>query len=479
MPTPNAAYSVRLRVEIDNHPGSLGRLTTAVGEAGGNFEAVDIVEMSGATIVRDITVLASDEAHAERIKAAVTSLSGATLLASEDRTFAMHARGKIEVVSKAVIADRDDLSMAYTPGVARVCLAIAEDPSLVHELTIKANSVAVVTDGSAVLGLGDIGPHAAMPVMEGKAMLFKEFAGIDAFPVCLDVASTDEIVETVVRIAPTFGGINLEDISAPRCFEVEERLRQVLDIPVFHDDQHGTAVVVLAALWNALEVVGKAMEDVSVLIAGVGAAGFAIARILTEAGVGNVIGVDRQGSLHPGRDGLSGAKAWFAEHTNHERRSGALADVLDGSDVFVGVSGPRLLTGREVKTMAASPVVFALANPDPEVSPEEVEGIAAVVATGRSDYPNQINNVLCFPGIFKGALDAGAREITEAMKLAAAHAIAEAVPSSMLSASYIVPSVFQRDVAAKVASEVARVAVEEGVIRKPSTGAVARRRGEM
>jgi len=363
------------------------------------------------------------------------------------------------------VADRDDLSMAYTPGVARVCTAIRDEPNKVHDLTIKKNTVAIVTDGTAVLGLGDIGPEAALPVMEGKALLFKHFAGVDGFPVCLDVTSADEIVETVVRIAPVFGGINLEDIAAPECFAVEERLKELLDIPVFHDDQHGTAVVALAALENALKIVDKKMADLKVVIAGVGAAGVAITKILMEAGVSDIIGVDRKGAIWAGRDDLNVAKLWFAEHTNPERREGTLGEVLPGADVFIGVSGPGLVTAADLRTMAPDPIVFALANPDPEITPEDADGLARVIATGRSDYPNQINNVLAFPGIFRGALDVAATTITEGMKLAAARAIADCVSADDLAPDHIVPSVFDVRVAPRVADAVAQAAVAEGVVR--------------
>jgi len=354
--------------------------------------------------------------------------------------------------------------MAYTPGVARVCMTIAKEPDRVHDLTIKKNTVAIVTDGTAVLGLGDIGPQAALPVMEGKALLFKHFAGVDGFPICLDVSTPDEIVESVVRIAPTFGGINLEDIAAPVCFEVEERLKELLDIPVFHDDQHGTAVVTLAALENALKIVGKRMDELSIVVAGVGAAGVAISKILMEAGVPNIIGVDRKGAIWSGRDDLNVAKLWFAENTNPERREGTLSEVLPGADVFVGVSGPGLLTAADLRTMATDPIVFAMANPDPEITPEAADGLAKIIATGRSDYPNQINNVLAFPGIFRGALDVAATAITEKMKLAAAGAIAACV-SDDLAPDHIVPSVFDPHVATKVAAAVAQAAVAEGVVR--------------
>jgi malate dehydrogenase (oxaloacetate-decarboxylating) len=409
-----------MRVVLRDEPGMLGRVATAIGDAGGDIAALDIAEVRESQIVRDVTVYAADEGHVQRIRNAVEAIEGIEVEYVRDRTFLLHEGGKIGVHSKIPLQNRDDLSMAYTPGVARICRAIADDPAEVHRLTIKKNTVAVVTDGTAILGLGDLGPEAALPVMEGKALLFKEFAGVDAFPICLDVQSADEIVETVQRLAPVFGGINLEDISAPRCFEVEDRLKELLDIPVFHDDQHGTAVVVLAALRNALKVVGKKMEDLKVVIAGVGAAGVAITKILMEGGVQNVIGVDSKGAIFQGRTDLNAAKQWMAENTNPEMRKGAIHEVLPGADVFVGVSGPNVLIRDDLRAMADDPIVFALANPDPEITPEAAEGMAAVMATGRSDYPNQINNVLCFPGIFRGALDANATSITENMKLAAA-----------------------------------------------------------
>ncbi|MAQ14493.1 MAG: NAD-dependent malic enzyme [Sandaracinus sp.] len=371
----------------------------------------------------------------------------------------------METVSTVDVSGPAELSLAYTPGVALVCEAIAADPSMTQHYTWVPNVVAVVSDGTAVLGLGDIGPAAAMPVMEGKALLFKEFAGVDAFPICLDVNDPQEIIDTVIRIAPTFGGINLEDIAAPAAFEVEEALREALDIPVFHDDQHGTAVVVLAALWNSCRLTGRQIGDLSVVIAGMGAAGVAAGRILLGAGVGSIVGVDRSGAVYSGRDNLNSAKAWFAEHTNPERKMGTLAEVLVGADVFIGLSGPGLIDAANLRTMNPEPIVFAMANPEPEIRPEEADGLAAVMATGRSDYPNQINNVLAFPGIFRGALDVGATDITENMKLAAAKAIADSVSDDELTGRFVVPSVFDRAVPARVAAAVAEAALADGVCR--------------
>ena len=465
MATPNVSHSVTIRAEISHRPGALGRLTTAIGEAGGNILGLDLIEVGHDLIIRDITVLATDDDHVLKIRAACEAVEGVHIRSILDRVFRLHLGGKIEVRGKTPINNRDDLSMAYTPGVARVCLEIVDKPVQVHTYTIKANTVAIVSDGTAVLGLGNIGPHAAMPVMEGKAQLFKEFAGIDGFPICLNVNSTDELIETIARLEPTFGGINLEDIAAPRCFEVEEALRSRLDIPVFHDDQHGTAVVVLAALRNALRVVDKRMTDLRVVIMGAGAAGVAIAKILSNAGVPDVIVADRRGAIYQGRADDTGMKAWLGENTNPYKLKGSVSDAMVGADVFVGVSGPELITRHDVMAMGSKPIVFALANPTPEIMPEEIEGVAAVIATGRSDYPNQINNVLCFPGIFRGALDAGAMSITESMKLAAANAIASAVPEDEIVPSYIVPSVFNRSVVSLVASAVADAARADGVIR--------------
>ncbi|MGI8939982.1 MAG: NAD-dependent malic enzyme [Iamia sp.] len=472
MATPTAAYSVRLRVRLPNVPGALGRLSIALGETGANIVGLHGFEAKGPVLDEDVVINCSDAAHIEQVREALVALDGVEILDFGDRTFEMHAGGKIHVLATVPIVDRDDLSMAYTPGVARVCTAIATDPPLVHDLTIKKNTVAIVTDGTAVLGLGDIGPAASLPVMEGKALLFKSFADVDAFPVCIDTSGddtvqdkVDAIVETVVRIAPVYGGINLEDIAAPGCFEVEERLRERLDIPVFHDDQHGTAVVTLAALENALKIVGKHMDELRVVISGAGAAGVAIAKILMAAGVTDIIGCDSKGAVHEGRDDLNSAKRTFAEITNPSGATGSLADVLPGADVFIGVSAPDLLTADDLRKMASDPIVFAMANPDPEIRPEETEGLVAVMATGRSDYPNQINNVLAFPGIFRGALDAGATTVTEGMKVAAAEAIASAVDPDDLDPECIVPSVFDRRVVELVAAAVAGAAVTDGVCR--------------
>ncbi len=466
MATPNVSHSVVIRAELNHRPGVLGRLTTAIGDAGGNILGLDLIEVTGETIVRDITVLAVDEAHVDQIRTVAEEVPGVHIKSVLDRTFRLHLHGKIEVCGKTPIQNRDDLSMAYTPGVARVCLEIARKPVEVHNYTIKANSVAVVTDGTAVLGLGNIGPYAALPVMEGKAQLFKQFAGVDAFPVCLNVQNTEQLIQAVEALEPAFGGINLEDIAAPRCFEVEEELKRRLDIPVFHDDQHGTAVVTLAALRNAMTVIDKKLTELTIVIAGAGAAGVAITKILANAGVPNIVVTDRQGAIYDGRPGLSGMKEWVAGNTNPGRRHGSLSDVLVGADVFVGVSGPGLLTRDDVARMGSRPVVFALANPEPEILPDEIEDLAAVVATGRSDYPNQINNVLCFPGIFRGALDASAMAITESMKLAAANAIASAVAPDQLSPHYIIPSLFNKNVASMVAQAVADAARAEGVVRQ-------------
>jgi malate dehydrogenase (oxaloacetate-decarboxylating) len=458
MTHPSASFSATLRVHLDDRPGAFAELARAIGDAGGLLGAIDLVRVEPGKKVRDVTVLAGDAEHMDAIVAAARAVPGIDVDHVSDRTFLMHLGGKIEVNAKTPLKTRDDLSMAYTPGVARVCMAIAEDPQLVWNLTIKKNTVAVVTDGTAVLGLGDIGPEAALPVMEGKALLFKEFGGVDAWPICLATKDPDEIVSAVRAIAPVFGGINLEDISAPRCFAIEARLREELDIPVFHDDQHGTAVVVLAAFLNALRVVDKRPRDVKVVITGVGAAGVATTKILLAAGVENVIGVDRHGALWRGDPALSGIKAEYAELTNPGRERGRADDALTGADVYIGLSAPGAVSEVGIRRMAEDAIVFAMANPTPEVVPEAIEGLAAVIATGRSDYPNQINTVLAFPGIFRGALDARASEITDAMKVAAAEAIAGAIPLEELGPDYIVPSVFNREVAPLVAVAVAEAA---------------------
>jgi malate dehydrogenase (oxaloacetate-decarboxylating) len=457
---PSAQYSLTVRVEIEHRPGMLGKVASAIGSAGGTIGSVDLIRVEGRHTIRDITVETPDDSVWPQLTDAVNAIAGARVLDSTDLTFHVHLGGKIEVANKRALKTHDDLSMAYTPGVARVCNAIRHDPEQAFQYTIKRNTVAVVSDGTAVLGLGDIGPKAAMPVMEGKAMLFKEFAGVDGFPICLDTKDPDEIVSVVKAIAPGFGGINLEDISAPRCFEIEDRLRAELDIPVFHDDQHGTAVVVLAALFNALKLTGRRIEGINIVIVGLGAAGVAVAKILIAAGARHIIGCDSRGAVHTDRvDYLDGSmhpvKRVIAETTNRERRQGGVADVLEGADLFIGVSGARIVPASALAAMNPDPMVFAMANPDPEVAPEEAAEYARILATGRSDYPNQINNVLCFPGIFRGALDARATEITEKMKTAAAHAIAKIVGTEELREDYIIPSVFNRDVAPAVAAAVA------------------------
>ena len=462
----SASFSATLRLALPNTPGAFAKVAAAIAEKGGLLDAIDLVRVEQASKVRDVTVLAGDADHLTRIVDAVRIIEGVEVLHVSDRTFLLHLGGKLEVHGKTAIKTRDDLSMAYTPGVARICRAIAEEPSKVWNLTIKQHAVAVVTDGTAVLGLGDIGPEAALPVMEGKAVLFKEFGGVDAWPICLDTTDVDEIVACVRAIAPVFGGINLEDISAPRCFEIEDRLRATLDIPVFHDDQHGTAIVVLAALVNALKVVGKRLDEIAVVVTGVGAAGVATTKMLLAAGVRDVIGCDRQGAISLARPGLDGYKLDYARVTNPRGVTGSADDALAGADVFIGLSAPGVVSAEGVRSMARDAIVFAMANPTPEVMPEEIEGAVAVIGTGRSDYPNQINNVLAFPGLMRGALDARASAITEAMKLAAAHAIAATIPEDQLEPDYIIPSVFDRNVAPRVAEAVAQAANESGVARR-------------
>jgi malate dehydrogenase (oxaloacetate-decarboxylating) len=458
VPHTSPGYSITLRVQLHPDSSSTAALAQAVISTGAALTALDVVESSHEHMVVDVTCDTSDPEHADQVTTAIAAVDGAVVRKVSDRTFLLHLGGKLEVTPKVPLRTRDDLSRAYTPGVARVCLAIAADKSDARRLTIKRNTVAVVTDGSAVLGLGNIGPEAAMPVMEGKAALFKRFADVDAWPVCLDTQDVDEIVRTVQIIAPVYGGINLEDISAPRCFEVEARLRELLDIPVFHDDQHGTAIVVVAALTNALKLVGKKPEDLHVVMSGAGAAGTAIAQLLAEIGMTNIVAYDSQGAVYQGRPDSANTSSWMLTNTNKENVQGSLHQGLAGADVFIGVSAPNVLTEADVISMAPDAIVFALANPDPEIDPSLAAKHARVVATGRSDFPNQINNVLAFPGFFRGLLDAGSKEITTEMLLAAAYAIAECVTPDQLNASFIVPSVFDPNVAKRVAQAVERVA---------------------
>ncbi|HSA54012.1 MAG TPA: NAD-dependent malic enzyme [Yinghuangia sp.] len=468
---PSASYSITARLEVPAGGLSVSRLTNTVESAGGSVTGLDVTASGHDRLRVDVTIAASSTDHASELVEALSSIEGVSLGKVSDRTFLMHLGGKIEMQSKHPIRNRDDLSMIYTPGVARVCLAIAENPDDARRLTIKRNTVAVVTDGSAVLGLGNIGPKAALPVMEGKAALFKRFAGIDAWPICLDTQDPDEIVRAVQMMAPGFAGINLEDISAPRCFEIERRLRESLDIPVFHDDQHGTAIVVLAALTNALRVVGKKIEDVRVVMSGAGAAGTAILKLLLAAGLAHVVVADVHGVVHDGRDDLGEDLRWIAEHTNSERLTGTLKEAVVGADVFIGVSAPNVIDGDDVAKMADGAIVFALANPEPEIYPAVAQQHAAVVASGRSDFPNQINNVLVFPGVFRGLVDAQSRSITTDMLLAAARALASVVTDDELNESYIVPSVFHPEVANVVAA-----AVREAVLAERG-GSLADRQG--
>ena len=454
MAATTSSYSITMRLHTAPDHGIVGAVATAIAQAGGIVTAIDVAESSHERLVVDVTCSASDADHAKLVEAAVDALDGVKVYKTSDRTFLLHLGGKIEVTSKVPLRNRDDLSMAYTPGVGRVSMAIFEHPEDVWRLTTKGNTVAVVTDGSAVLGLGNIGPGAAMPVMEGKAALFKRFANIDAWPICLDTQDTDEIVRAVELIAPGFGGINLEDIAAPRCFEIEQRLRKSLDIPVFHDDQHGTAIVVLAALTNALRVVEKQLTECRIVVSGGGAAGTAIVTLMLAAGAKDVVVVDREGALCDGDESLSPAHVELARATNPRKVTGDLRTVLVGADVFVGVSAPGILQPEWIKDMGHKPVVFALANPDPEVDPAEAEKYAAVVASGRSDYPNQINNVLAFPGVFRGLLDARAKDITIEMLLRAAYAIAHVVRDEELNPNVIIPTVFNAEVPKAVAAAI-------------------------
>ncbi|MDV6033611.1 MAG: NAD-dependent malic enzyme [Phycisphaera sp. RhM] len=462
------SYAITVRLRYRDQPGLLGKITTAIGDSNGFIGAVDIVGVSDGLISRDITVNATNVEHGQRIVETIRQIAGIEVVNVSDRVFLMHLGGKIEVNPKMPIKTRDDLSMAYTPGVARVCTAIHEDPESSFALTIRKNTVAVVSDGSAVLGLGNIGPRAAMPVMEGKAMLFKEFGEVDAFPICLDTQDTEEIIATVKQLAPTFGGINLEDISAPRCIEIEERLERELEIPVFHDDQHGTAIVVLAGLKNSMRFLNKDLAGARVLINGAGAAGTAIAKLLMQAGVTDIVVCDSKGAIHKGRTDIArnSIKVWLSENTNQDGQSGTLSDVIRGKDVFVGVSVANVLTGDDVASMGKDAMVFALANPNPEIDPKVADEHVQIVATGRSDYANQINNVLCFPGLFRGVLDVRASAINDAMKLAAADAIADVISPENLTNHYVIPSVFDRRVCGEVAKAVAQSALDTGVARR-------------
>jgi malate dehydrogenase (oxaloacetate-decarboxylating) len=459
--TPNPSYSLTLRIKLPNQVSQLSTVIEAIARAEGNLGNIDVIEKSREFIIREIAVDAASTQAAANIEAAVRSLPHVEVLDVADRTFALHQGGKLRVEAKIPLREQDDLAMAYTPGVGRVCTEIANHPERVYDLTIKGNSVAIVSDGSAVLGLGNLGAAGSMPVMEGKAMLFKEFAGLDAFPICLDTQDTEEIIETVIRIAPVFGAVNLEDISAPRCFEIEKRLQAALDIPIFHDDQHGTAIVSLAALINSLKVVNKAIGDILIVINGAGAAGLSMGHLFKQAGVQRLIICDSKGILGGDRADLTEAKQAFAVE-----QSGSLADAMRGADVFMGVSAPGVVTPEMVRSMAADPIVFAMANPIPEIQPELTQGIAAVMATGRSDYPNQINNVLAFPGVIRGALDCRAQAITTEMFLAAGKAIAALVPDTEIGPNHIMPSVFDPRVAPAVAAAVKEVARAAGIARK-------------
>lgn len=463
-------YSITVRLNYPDRVAFLGRITSVIGEAGASIGAIDVVDAMRDRITRDITINVHSVEHGQTVVEKLRGIDALDVQHVSDRVFLCHLGGKLEVASRVPLKTRDDLSMAYTPGVARVCTAIAENPDSAFTLTIRRNTVAVVSDGSAVLGLGNIGAKAAMPVMEGKAVLFKEFGGVDAFPICLDTQDTDEIVRIVTAMSPGFGGINLEDISAPRCTEIEERLSEQLDIPVFHDDQHGTAIVVLAALRNALQIVEKELESSRLVINGAGAAGAAIANLLRAVGCKDLIICDSSGSIHRNRDGLSAPKQALAQWSNPQQLEGSLSDVIADADVFIGVSVKDALSIDDVRRMADSPIVFALANPDPEIAPESALGVAKVMATGRSDYPNQINNVLCFPGLFRGLLDVRAKTINQQMKIAAAEAIASIIDPNDLHPEYVIPSVFDRRVAERVASAVAEAAVQTGVARKHLRG---------
>ncbi len=467
MSTPSASHSLTVRIKYQQRVGNLAALAQAIANAGGSIGSIDIVEAGPKYVIRDYVVDCTDPNHECTIVDVIRALDGIDVVSITDRTFQMHSGGKIEVKSKSPLNARDDLSMAYTPGVARVSTAIAEDPMKAFALTIRHNCVAVVSDGTAVLGLGDVGPFAAMPVMEGKAMLFKEFGGVDAFPICLSTKDPDEIINTVRNIAPTFGGINLEDIAAPKCFEIEDTLRKELDIPVFHDDQHGTAAVVLAALYSALKIVEKDISQIKAVVLGAGAAGVACTKALINAGIDNAIVLDRAGTIYRGRkEGMNPAKEWLAEHTNRDAVKGGIKDALKGADLLLGVSGPGLVAADDLKGMADDAMAFTLSNPTPEIMPEAAAPHVRIIATGRSDYPNQINNVLCFPGLFRGLLDCAAKQVTPDMIIAASKAIADIIKPEELSEDYIIPSVFNKAVAPAVASAVCQLAHDLGLARR-------------
>ena len=470
MATPSPGYSIIVKVQAPSTFTATSDLTALVAEAGAAITALDIVDASHESNIINLACNTLGKVHSQQVRDAIEAQEGFKVLSLSDRTFHMHQGGKLQTVSKVNVRNRDDLSRAYTPGVARVCKAIAKDKARARELTIKRNTIAVVTDGTAVLGLGDIGPEASMPVMEGKAVLFKQFANVDAWPVALDTKDTDEIVSIVKALAPAYGGINLEDISAPRCFEIEARLREELDIPVFHDDQHGTAIVTQAALNNALKVVGKDIADVRIVVSGVGAAGHAIIRLLQASGARHIMAAGRDGVLEPNTTQRDEHRQWLADNTNTEGFSGSLKEAMVGADVFIGVSAPNLLDETDIARMNDNAIVFAMANPDPEILPTDASKHAAVVATGRSDFPNQINNVLAFPGLFRGLLDAGASDITEDMLVAAADAISETITEDELNPSYVIPSVFNTKVASAVAEAVAEVAQRNGNAANLVTG---------
>ncbi|WP_186579978.1 NAD-dependent malic enzyme [Aquibacillus kalidii] len=459
---------VILRLEINKDLVTFGEIATSISNLSGDLVAIDVIKEGPQTTIRDITIRINNEAEQEQFVDAINSMNGVSVKHVSDRTFLVHLGGKIEVKSKLSINNREQLSQVYTPEVARVSQAIDKNPLLAYNLTIKNNAVAVISDGTAVLGLGKIKPEAAMPVMEGKAMLFKRFANINAYPLCLNTTDTEEIIQTIKALSPTFGGINLEDIASPQCFEIEQRLKEELDIPVFHDDQHGTAIVVLAGIFNALKLTKKNLADCKVVVCGIGAAGTAITKMLLNAGAKNVVGVDREGAIYSaeGKSYEHEMWNWYAEHTNPSKERGPLSSVIKGADIFIGVSAAGVLKTTDVKNMAKDPIVFALANPNPEISPEDARPYVKVMATGRSDYPNQVNNVLCFPGIFRGVLDCRASAINEEMKLAAAEAIASTISEDELNEDYIIPGVFNEQVVTKIRDAVIQAAHETGVAKK-------------